>query len=62
MKIIKSILISFKYAIYCYEEILLTNPNELYLYQKLGELYFSLGKDENFKVALHYFCLLLNLN
>lgn len=53
---------NFKNAIYCYEEILLINPKKFELYQKLGELHFSLGKLENFIIARKYFCFLLSLN
>ena len=52
----------FEKAIYCYEEILLIDPNRINLYQKLGELNYSVGKLENVILATKYFCFLLKIN
>lgn len=54
--------LNFEKAIYCFEEMLLLDPTEFSLYQKLAELNFTIGKLDNLKVAKKYFCLLLNIN
>ena len=54
--------LNFDKAIYCYEEMLLLDPKEFCLYQKLAELHFTMGKLDNLKVAKKYLCLLLNIN
>lgn len=58
----KSELISFERAIYCYEEILLIDPQRFHLYNKLAELHFSVGKVANLNIAKKYFCFLLSIN
>lgn len=55
-------LLNFDRALYCYEEMLLLNPENLALYLKLAELNYTIGKLENLKVARQYFCFLLNIN
>ena len=54
--------LNFEKAIYCFEELLLLDPKEFSLYQKLAELHFTVGKLDNLKIAKKYFCLLLNIN
>ena len=58
----KSNLISFERAIYCYEEVLLIDPQRFHLYNKLAELHFSVGKAANLNIAKKYFCFLLSIN
>lgn len=54
--------LNFEKTIYCYEELLLLDPKEFSVYQKLAELHFTIGKLDNLKIAKKYFCLLLNVN
>ncbi len=58
----RSFINSFDRAIYCYEEILLIDPQRFHLYCKLAELHFTIGKQVNLVVAKKYFCFLLSIN
>lgn len=44
---------SFKYALYCFEEILLNNPKNIYVVLSIAEIYATLN---NFELSSKYFC------
>lgn len=54
--------LNFDRAVYCYEELLLLDPENFALYLKLAEVNYTIGKVENLKVARQLFCFLLNIN
>lgn len=45
----------FQNAVFCYEEVLLLKADDIRLYSKLGELYFTLGEAGNWVIAKKYF-------
>jgi tetratricopeptide (TPR) repeat protein len=51
--------LDFEKAVKCYEEVLLLNPNDMRLFIKLGQLYFTLGTNAKLEIARKYFCYVL---
>lgn len=49
---------SFKYALYCFEEILLHNPRNIYIVLTIAEIYCTLN---NLELSSKYFCLALHI-
>jgi len=55
-------LIRFSNAVYCYEELLVLQPERFELFVKLAELHFTIGKLDNLILARKYFSFVLTVN
>lgn len=51
--------LDFDKAVHCYEEVLLLKPNDMRVFMKLGQLYFTQGTAPKLEVAKKYFCFVL---
>ena len=51
--------LDFVKATHCYEEILLLQPNDMRVFVKLGQLYFTQGTTPKLEIAKKYFCFVL---
>jgi tetratricopeptide (TPR) repeat protein len=51
--------LDFEKAIHCYEELLLLKPNDMRVFTKLGQLYFTQGTQSKMEIAKKYFCYVL---
>ena len=51
--------LDFVKATHCYEEILLLQPNDMRIFIKLGQLYFTQGTTPKLEIAKKYFCYVL---
>ena len=53
--------LDFDKATHCYEEVLLLKPNDMRVFMKLGQLYFTQGTQSKMEIAKKYFCYVLTI-
>jgi len=49
-------------AVYCAEELILHNPHNFFVYQRAGDIRYTMGGIDNLKIAFNYYNQALKLN
>lgn len=49
-------------ALFCYEEVIILNPDNDYYFLRLAELYFTEGGKDNIKTAVKYYSYVVSRN
>eukprot|EP01121_Diplochlamys_sp_Union-15-3_P010937 TRINITY_DN3127_c0_g1_i2.p1 TRINITY_DN3127_c0_g1~~TRINITY_DN3127_c0_g1_i2.p1 ORF type:complete len:266 (-),score=37.42 TRINITY_DN3127_c0_g1_i2:26-823(-) len=52
----------YQYAAFCYEEVLLSSPENYHFYVKYAEVLYTIGGDKNYELALKYYSHALELS